>query len=432
MVPENLPEKLLQFIWLHKYYDASGLCTTDQQPLKVIHPGTWNQDQGPDFLNARLLINTTQWAGPVEIHLRSSDFMRHGHQNDERYRALILHVVYEEDQPLAEHYSFPVLVLGPRIAHSLLERYRQLLHQPQFVPCESFLPILDEFGWIHFQESLMAERMLRKTIEWLPLSRAQRWDELYWQMLATAMGGKVNGFLFGQMAAVISPAMLSRQRHHLPSLEALLLGQCGLLKDIQEEDAYLEILRKEYAVLKIKYRLPEPLQEASLLRMRPAGFPHLRLAQLAMMFHRHDHFFSRLRETTDLQMLKSVLQTEASEPWNTRYHFGAAGATAKKKTIGASMTDLLLINGVLPAIYLMADTRKDYAKCEQVLTWMQQLKPEKNKITHGFARRKVPVTSALSSQGLIELKTRYCDVVRCLECRAGYKLLRNTDSFRLL
>ena len=36
---------------------------------------------------------------------------------------------------------------------------------------------------------------------------------------------------------------------------------------------------------------------------------------------------------------------------------------------------------------------------------------------------KIPVNSTLDSQSLIQLKTNYCDLKKCLNCNVGYALL---------
>lgn len=425
MLPALLSERLLQFLWLHQYFEKSELTTTEGQAVLVRHPGQWNTNQGPDFLEAQLQIADTRWAGNVEIHVRSSDFQKHGHEQDPQYQRLILHVVYQDDAPVRQAGGglLPTVVLGPRIAHTLLSRYEQLMQQHRFVACEHALPVLNNMQWYGYKEALMAARWMRKTQAFSAMASAGRWEELCWQLMAQAMGGKVNGFVFLQMARQITPTMLARHSHHLPYLEALLLGQCGLLKSKGAPDDYLRELQGHYTHLAAKNGL-EPVQlPASLLRMRPANFPTIRLAQLARLYHGQSPFFARLLACNSVENLEALFAIQASAYWDAHYSFGAE-SPIKPKLLGKTMTHLLLINAALPALFLYASHQKNSGLQEKVLALLSALPPEENKVVKGYAALGVPSQSAFDSQALIELKTQYCDALKCLDCRVGYQLLR--------
>ena len=79
----------------------------------VIDPGQHNSDSGPDFFNSRIRIGSTEWAGNIEIHLRSSAWDSHGHNNDHAYDNVILHVVAEHDREVytAEGRRLDTLIL---------------------------------------------------------------------------------------------------------------------------------------------------------------------------------------------------------------------------------------------------------------------------------------------------------------------------------
>ena len=61
-------EKLLHYVWKHRILPLGDLSTTDGRRVEVIDPGTHNSDRGPDFFNAKVLIDGMLWAGNVEIH----------------------------------------------------------------------------------------------------------------------------------------------------------------------------------------------------------------------------------------------------------------------------------------------------------------------------------------------------------------------------
>ena len=90
-------EHLLHYVWKHKLFPLQILQTTEGLRVEVIDSGLQNSDAGPDFFNAKLKIDGTLWVGNIEIHTHSSDWYRHGHNNDKAYDSVILHVVEEAD-----------------------------------------------------------------------------------------------------------------------------------------------------------------------------------------------------------------------------------------------------------------------------------------------------------------------------------------------
>ena len=90
-------EDFLHYIWKYRLFESKKLVTTSGEYLEIIKPGEHNTDGGPDFHNARIKIDKTLWAGNIEIHINASDWLKHGHQNDNAYDNIILHVVHSND-----------------------------------------------------------------------------------------------------------------------------------------------------------------------------------------------------------------------------------------------------------------------------------------------------------------------------------------------
>ena len=93
-------EQLLHYVWKHKLFPLTALCTTSGKPVEVIDPGLHNSNAGPDFFNAKIKVDGMLWVGNVEIHDKASDWFLHGHDKDEAYDNVILHVVGEDDMPV--------------------------------------------------------------------------------------------------------------------------------------------------------------------------------------------------------------------------------------------------------------------------------------------------------------------------------------------
>lgn len=420
-------ERLLQFIWQFQYFQKRPLLTTAGESLHVDRPGTCNQHQGPDFSEADIRIGNTRWVGNVEIHIRSSDWRKHRHWADDNYSNIILHVVWEDDLPLYEAGGNRVatLVLQPLVPKLFLERYRQMMETMVMIPCHPFLPVLDQLGWFSWKERLVAERLERRSKQILTMvaSTANHWEEVCWRMLAANFGAKVNGPLFEMVAKTIPLQILARHKNQVQQLEAMLLGQANLLGGKYEDD-YAILLQREYRFLKKKYRLETILRSPAFLRMRPASFPTIRLAQLAMLVHRLPHLFSTIKETADLYTLMDHFMITANDYWHYHYRFDET-TVYQHKHVGKQMAENIFINTVLPLLFAYGLYSKEEACKERALRWMYEITAEQNQITRQWKRLGIAQHSAVDSQALIELTNHYCIHKRCLDCALGNRILKN-------
>lgn len=416
-------ERLLQYIWQFRHYNAHSLSTLEGEPLVIVHPGEWNSNQGPDFLSARIIIGETTWAGTIELHIRSSDWKKHQHDKDQQYNNVILHVVWEHDAEL--HLPFPTLILQDKVSKHLLKRYDELMKNPGFIPCERNLPLNDTLTWQKSKERLMIERLESRAgqiFESLEQNR-YHWEESFWWLIAGNFGLPVNRSSFESIARSLPLSMISRHRNQVIQLEALLLGQAGLLAFDFEED-YPFLLKKEYAFLKKKHRLSVVAEPVHFLRMRPSNFPTIRLAQLAMLIHQSEHLFSRIRECSQLTDVKDLFDITANDYWH--YHYRLDEPTAfRPKHLGMQMISNILINTVIPMVFAYGLHQDDQSLKERALDWLSQMPAETNAVSKGFRKLELPVKNAFDSQACIQLKKAYCDKRRCLECAVGLKILKN-------
>jgi hypothetical protein len=420
-------EKLLQFIWRFQYYDSNALETTEGESLSIERPGIWNYDQGPDFLEAYICIGTTRWMGNIELHIRSSDWQRHGHTADIRYSNIILHVVWEDDRPVKDRSDrcIPTLVLGNRVPKLLLERYRQMMQTLVRVPCHAFLPALSELGWHAWKERLVVERLMRKSahiLEWLAQTQ-YHWEEVCWRMLAANFGLKVNMALFEMVAANVPAALCAKHRAQPLQVEAMLMGQANLLSG-KYTDAYAIMLQREYHFLRKKYRLQTLQKQPAFLRMRPAAFPTIRLSQLAVLQTKNPGLFRKLEETEDLETVIRLFMVTANDYWHYHYRFDEETAFQPKQ-LGRQTAENIIINTVAPLLFAYGTYKQEHGYRERAIQYLGRLSPEHNQLTGGWQQSGVPNASAFDSQALIELTNHYCIHRRCLECAAGNRILRN-------
>ena len=416
-------EQLLQFIWQFQYYNRTELETTGGESIKVINAGTLNHNQGPDFTDAKIFISNILLAGTVELHVQSSDWGRHHHEGDRNYRNVVLHVVWEDDGHTT---NLPVLQLKDRVPKVLLSRYRELMSSTAFIPCEKSISTVNELTWASWKERLMAERLTSKSqlVKNCLKQNNYHWEETCWRLLARNFGIRVNAEAFESMAKTIPLRLISRLKNELFKLEALLLGQAGLLEG-KFKDEYPNQLQKEHLYQKQTFQLDMVFETPVFLRMRPKSFPTLRLAQLAVLLRRSNHLFSIIREENSLKAVKGLFSVVASDYWNTHYRFDEASTHSPKKT-GAALVDSIVINTIAPLLFYYGLFNEDADYKDKAIHWLQETQAEQNSITDGFRDRGVFIENAFDSQALIELKTQYCDQRRCLECAVGNFLLRRT------
>ena len=418
-----MTEQLLQFIWQFQYFNKSELTTSAGETLQIIFPGRHNTNQGPDFSDAKIKISNTTWAGNIELHFKTSDWEKHSHHKDENYNNVILHVVWENDniQPGA----VSVLGLRERVSKILLSHYEALMNSTGFISCENSIHSVRDITWKSWKERLLAERLMRKAklVEVYLQQSNYHWEETFWRLLARNFGIKVNADSFEEIARSIPLNILAKHKNQIHQLEALLLGQAGLLnKDFAED--YPKMLQKEYEFYKKKYDLRPCNVTVFFLRMRPGNFPTIRLAQLAMLIYESAHLFSKIKEEQSVNKIKKWFDVTANDYWHYHYRFEETSAFRKKK-LGASMIDNIIINTIVPVLFAYGSYYNKEKYKQKALQWLEEISEEINSITKGFQKLKIENNNAFDSQALIELKNEYCMKKRCLDCSVGNFLLRS-------
>jgi len=417
-----MKEKLLQFIWQYLYFNIRDLRTYSGEYLQIIYPGIINKNQGPDFINARIKVEGTLWAGNIEIHVKASEWNLHKHSLDDHYSNVILHVVWEND--LKDQLPFPTLELCGRVSGMMLVKYEQLMHSPSFIPCEKNIVRVDDIVLLGLKQRLIIERFETRTEAiMLMLQKAKgHWGEVFWWKLARNFGIIQNADSFERIAQSIPVNLIRRSRFNCQQLEALLFGQASLL-DLEYKDKYAQILQRDYKHISRKYSLVRPRIPIYFLRMRPATFPTVRLAQLAAVLHSNLHLFSQLWENGNLPTVLKMFDVTASEYWNDHYLLDVKAKFSFKR-VGDSMTNNILLNTVLPVMFAYGHYHGLISLKETIIDWMMQLPPESNKITEGFKKCGLNIISAFDSQSLLQLNQEYCNKRRCLHCTIGCKIMK--------
>ncbi len=418
-------EALLQFIWQYNLYRVTGLYTAAGEPLTIIHPGRINKDAGPDFLEGKIKIGTTTLVGNIELHTKASDWVKHGHQHDAAYKNLILHVVYENDLPDAAA-NVPVLELKGLIQDDVIARYMVLMQAPQQLPCsgrhEQIRSITKE-SWL---SRLLAERWEQRLSEWNVLleNSAEDWRNLlYWRMAAN-FGFKTNSVPFLMLAQSLPLNIPTKHKDNLMQIEALLFGQAGML-DVDFEEDYPRELQREYDYLRNKYSLkPIAGHLWKFMRMRPANFPTVRIAQFAALIHKSLHLFSQIIETHSVKEIEPLLDVTASSYWDTHFRFDDAQQQKSPKSLGKTSVQNIIINTIAPVQFLYAARQDTHKLQEQALQLLEAVPAEKNNITRIWEENNWVPLNAAQSQALLQLYNNYCSRKRCLECAIGLNIIK--------
>lgn len=419
-----LTENLLQFIWQYALFRSNELYLSDGRSVSILQRGQLNTDSGPDFFAAKIKIEDTIWAGNIELHLKSSDWSRHGHQHDPAYQNIILHVVYRIDRSDRSG-DLPVLELAPLIEPELLQKYQELMDTRPKIACGSRIGKVPALIWDNWLERMLAEKWEHKFADWNAILQHNNGDlaNLFYQQLARTMGGKVNAMAMQQLAICTPVKLLARHKDNLAHLEAILLGQAGLLPS-EAQHPYETELMVHYAFFKQKYGLvPMDVRSWKFMRMRPAAFPTIRIAQLAMIVHLHEHLFSKLMKLERSEDLDFYFGLGVSEYWTEHYTFQRA-SSRKEKNTGQTLQQLIWINVIAPLSYFYANAYVGTGTQNEAIELLRKCRPEQNNIISLWGKMGVNVRDAAASQALIHLYNEYCSVKKCLSCSVGHWMLK--------
>ncbi|MGL5938748.1 MAG: DUF2851 family protein [Phocaeicola sp.] len=430
-------EQLLHYTWKHKLFPLRELVTTTSQQLEVIDTGIHNSDAGPDFFNAKIKLDGIVWVGNIEIHQRTSDWYRHGHDKDPAYQSVVLHIVNEVDGILYHATGQPIPQLSLTVPQRVVENYQALLKEESYPVCHRIIKKLSKLTLHSWFSSLQMERFEQKSLQLK--ERVMRcngdWEEALFRTLARNLGFGVNSDAFEWWAQQIPFKVIGKIRDELFKIEALFLGQAGLLQERLSSslhsnttalgnDTYWLKLQKEYTYQQRLFNL-QPMEVARwrFLRLRPTNFPHIRLAQLAQLYAHSYGMVSQLIEAETIPQIDNLLKSGTSDYWKRHYTFGEE-SPFKEKQFSQSTRSLLFINSVIPFLYSYGLYRGNELLCIRATELLEKLKPESNYITRMWQTCGITAAHAGDSQALIQLKKEYCDKKKCLYCRIGYEYLK--------
>ncbi len=406
-------EKLLHYIWKHKILPLKTLHTTDGREIEIIDVGFHNSNQGPDFFNAKIRLDDTIWAGNIEIHLKSSDWFRHGHQKDPSYNNIILHIAQTVDCDIETQDGKHPPQIQLEVPPSLNHQYQELCQTADYPRCHRMIPSLPPMKSHIWMDALLVERLQERSGKFMQRVDSSRgdWEKATFVTLSRNFGFGLNGDAFERWANQIPMSAIGKHRDNLFQIEALFLGMAGLIdrRFTAEEQTEALRMKQEYEFLSHKFELATTMQTKDwrYMRTRPQNFPHVRVCQLALLYHQGQAQTATLLNAADTQELHSI--------------FSAIG-------LSASSLNLIIINTIVPLLYAYGMAHHEDKWMDKAVRLLNELTAEDNHILRQWKRCGLSVKSAADSQALIQLKREYCDRLDCLRCRFAYEYLKSSPT----
>ncbi len=424
-----MSEELLQYLWKYRLYKPEIYKTCDGQVVEIINPGVHNFDSGPDFFNAKIKIGGTLWAGNVEIHNKSSDWNKHGHNLNKSYDNVILHVVTINDEPTFNSSKIKVPVWQMPLEPSYINNYQSLIANKE-IPCGKSLSQINQFEISNWIERMTIEKLEIRVdlIRQMLNQYKNNWDEVFYILLVRNFGFGTNSQPFEQLAKLTPWKIITKTNKNLYNLEALFLGQAGFLSKKDFLDEHIKNLQTEYEFMSKKYNITGVSSHHwKFLRLRPSNFPTLRLAQLSNLFFLNKIPFANILDCQTIDELINLLNVKASSYWDTHYRPNVE-SPYQPKQIGKTSSELIIINTIAPLLFAFGKIRDNNIYCQNALQFLEALKPEKNKIISGWSKFGITVLNAFQTQGLLHLNKNFCLHYKCIHCRIGHLVISKTNS----
>ncbi|MDQ0591741.1 hypothetical protein QFZ37_000110 [Chryseobacterium ginsenosidimutans] len=421
-----MTEKLLQYLWNYKVFNHFDFKDLEGNSVEIVDFGKWNTNAGPDFLSAKIKINNIIFAGNIELHVKSSDWIFHNHSQDPNYQNIILHVVFQNDIEIDEHKNknIPTLELKNYIDENVFGKYEKLISGNQFIPCENIFNV-NKIP-VNFHEENVLKKLEEKSSEFEKSLEQfkNNFEAVLFHSLAYSFGLKVNAFIFKQIAESIDFNTILKIQQNQAQLEALLFGVSGWLENPADEQ--MQIWKREFDFIKAKFNISDLKLRPKFLRLRPPNFPTIRLSQLAHLYQQHQSLFSKvIHADSSYELFEIFKNVKASEYWNNRFNFGKISTVNQPKMLSKDFIELIILNTVLPLKYTYHKYHNEEIT-DEILNFYKNIPAEKNSIIDDWKKLELKITTALESQSLIYHFKNSCEEKNCLNCSIGFKLLKES------
>ena len=429
----KISEESIALIWPQLL--GRELITEGGERIKVIYPGRANGDSGPDFRDAIIVIDNSNLAkGDVEIHVKSSDWYRHGHHFDSKYNNVILHVVVQRDANSAtlaqSGKSIPVLCLPYELWYqAYLIPYHQLscFQITKRKDREALMGLLDIAG---------KERFRQKASVFQTVCQQEEAGQVLFQGVMRALGYSKNMKPFEELARRVPLNFIegTELRESLVLKQAWLLGIAGLLPSqrLQRRFAKEREVQELEQIWRLVARKAKTMGENdwNLWHIYPNNSPVRRIVAQSYLLQHHckkgllKGMLQLIREASSVagyRCLEGGLIVFSDGYWQDHFDFDIGAKTRESALLGYGKAAEIIINVILPFAFFWGEIAGEAGLREKAIELYNHYpKLAENEITSHMARQlclegMVDFT-ACRQQGLIHIFRNYCREGRCGEC----------------
>lgn len=361
-------EDHLQQLWHNKRLPFHLFRLTNGAPLEVIQTGTWNiAGSGPDFQFAEIHYDHLKWVGSIEFHIKSSDWYKHQHHQDQAYENVILHVVHEHDQEVfVRGCVLPTLELKPYLQGEFSFPKHYIWNKASEIPCakhiRGFLSAHREM-----QQVAIQQRLKRKFQQ--AFSAGVTKESIY-RLLSLAFGTKTNALSFELLTQQV-PLKL----HEIQSEAELLAGIQSRVQGWKSKNMMLQMNMQRRVISWLRfvqwYFFQGDQWEINTDVKWNEGFQRAGIRNALLQRN------IRVNAITYIEMLKQQIVNEKS-------------------------------SGLVIA-----------------MKYLQDIAPEQHRNTRTWEQIGVPAKNAFESQANLEIYQQFCTQSKCLQCCVGQQLLKS-------
>ncbi len=445
----NLNESFISRIWLNEdYYDR--LFTTDGSEIRIINFGIPNSDSGADYKDATIKIDNVIYSGDIEIHQYYKDWDIHKHKSDPKYNKVILQVVFWEDEDNTESRSdskrvIPTVILSKFLKNSIHEIWKEIINNPSpkfKLPCYNDNQIVtnelkkDWLNDVGMTRLVYRSERIKQRLSYLENDlhyslKKDAWEKVLLEFTFEALGFSKNKSQFLSLSKIIDIRKIKKISRELVDYDSILFGSAGFLS-AEANDDYNSGLTGKWRELQLKLKL-ETMHKSEwhFFRLRPQNFATLRIAYAsAFLFEivnadllKRTVFCFKNSKNVLKDISELLLNIQFSDYWKHHYDFGKKSKN-ENPVIGKSRANDIIINVIIPLMYLYSKTFKD----EELFIKVKKVyKTSKDKSDNSILKvMKTQLSfspqNICESQGLIHLHNFYCVKGNCGECKIGEKV----------
>lgn len=412
---------ILNYIWKNRLLPRNGLHTVDGTSIEVV---SYGHKGGDDYLfrDTMIRIGNEVQCGNVVL----------GRGINAEDKGIILHVTTEEcteNSHSSTHTSVPHLCI--ELPRGLEAEFARAEQQQESLPCDGTIGCMNSIDISGFLSRLAVERIEEKGNDIIHTFAECRnlWDDALFKTIARSFGFGIQSTVFGNWARTLDMNALGKHRDNLLQVEAIMFGQAGLLDEssiphyyLKEalESRYYKDISREYRFLKNKFGLKEiDHREWSC----GSTTPHVRIARLATLYSTKRIGISAIQACDTVDRYRNIIDTVPGGYWYNHTNFGSTETTGNC-SMKQRQLDVVIINAVIPTLYIYGKHRNDSAVCNKAEDLLCHIKGEENSIVKKWKGKGITIECAADSQAVIQLEKKYCRTCNCTKCRIAYHYIK--------